>query len=169
MEHLELLVAFYSQGKASHELIHQLLADECLDLAHYLVKDLGHVATERLVVRRMQERDADWRAAGKDVVSNRFVRRARRAADWVEFLSRCGRLSAIDLERLLGEVSRALEHCTPEVRLRVARHFYQTCPSVSCELLALNLGWDEREVRERFSERFLTYARAAEPKLPLLC
>ncbi len=150
MHPLQLLAAFHEDGRASDDLIIHLIGNDCLDLARFLVRDLKDLALERWLNRRMRERDADWRASGKVVVSNRHIKKARRAADWVRFRADCHVLNEPDVRRLWRDVHRALAVAPPDERLSIAAHFYQTCDTVSCELLAEILRWDTDEVRLRF-------------------
>ncbi len=150
MHPLQLLAALHEEGRASNDLIIHLIVNDCLDLAHFLVRDLKDPALERWLSRRMREREADWRASGKVVVSNRHIKKARRAADWVRFRADCHVLNELDVRRLWRDVHRALAVAPPEERLGIAAHFYQTCENVSCELLAEILLWNTDQVRNRF-------------------
>lgn len=149
MHPLNIHAAFHNDGVATTELVAHLVGLDCLDLAYFLVVDAKDRPTQRWLARRIRERELDWAAVGKAAPSNRHVRKARRAADWVKWRATSRILTQHDLRRLWRDVSRALAVARPEQRIGLARHFYQTCDAVSCEFLADALGWEPSEARSR--------------------
>ncbi len=149
MHPLQLLADFHERGRASSDLIMHLIGEDLLDLAQFLVRDSRQAGLTGCLARRVEQRQADWKASGRDTTTNRWIRKARRSSDWLKFRAACGVLSVVDFERLWRDTTLALATTPPVERLGVARHLYQACSPLSLEFWSQYFSWDAQEVRER--------------------